>query len=261
MFKPTFLKTAVLLLATFLFGVQQSSAFGPKPPESEPPAESEPDEPVDNRDEIITFAVNLAILYGKENARYQRLLYALNINSAEDLYDFLDGSADGRNFGKIIARLAFTAALADDGAADALARMGIQNELELREFIENAQNGVDLDFILKLALSQAQIDSKYTRWLEAAGIDSIDDLSRMLNGDKEQTNMQSLLLFIGLHVLRSNPEYQKYAVYIEAALMTLGLTQGMDGSGRSGGSEDDIINLGAFNGMTVGETEEIQYLN
>ena len=41
-------------------------------------------------------------------------------------------------------------------------------------------------------------------------------------------------------------------------MITLGLTSGSDGSGDPGTPDDDIIDIGPFGGMTVGEVKAVR---
>ncbi len=257
------LKPIVLSFLLLCYGTQEAHAFGSKaPPATTPPSSggSNTGGGVDAGNTIIDLGLNFAIIYAKQDPRYSTILVALGINSAQDVRNFIQGNQNGTNFGNIISRLAFAAALRNNQGREILNRLGITNELQLREFI-NAQNGgFDFETLLSLALTQASSDSKYSRWLSAMGINDVQDIRNLLQGGKGG-NIQSLIVTVGLYLVSNNPKLEKYVPYIQAAMMTLGLTQGMDGTGMNGGSDDDIINLGAFNGMTVGETKAIQYLN
>jgi len=209
---------------------------------------------------LLDLGINFAIIYAKSDPRYSTVLTALGINNAQDVRNFLQGNQNGTNFGNIISRLAFAAALQNQQGRDILNNLGITNERQLRDFINRQQGGLQWETLLSLALSRANSDSKYTRWLEKAGIQDVQDIRNLLQGG-QQGNIMSLVVTIGLHIVRNDPKLSKYAPYIDMAMMTLGLYQGADGTGSNGGSDDDIINLGAFNGMTVGETKAVQYLN
>lgn len=251
-------KTLLLSALTIGFAAGPAHAFGPKAPKPEPTPE-EPAPPKDDNggDTLVRLGLTFAIIYAKSDSRYTTILSALGINGPDDLEAFLRGNSDGTNFRNIIARLAFQAALGNSDVKRVLSSLGIENEAQLREFIKNPRDAFDLNTILQIALTQAVGDSKYTVWLRAMGINDIQDMRDLLSGNGTGSNLQSLVVMIGLNIVRNDPDLQEYVVYIEAAMIALNLYQGADGTGESGGSEDDIINLGPYNGMTVGETRAV----
>ena len=224
---------------------------------SKPPSNSNPGNGSDQANQVIDLALALAIGYAKTDPRYAPILTALGINTPQDLRNFLKGGTDGSNFRNILARLAFLQGQSNPQVRDWLAKLGITNEQQLRDFLKNNGQGASFETILSLALAQAQSNPKYTTWLSRLGIRDVQDFRNLLRGT-QSGNLQSLILMVGLHYVESNPKYAQYAPMIRAALVALGLSQGDDGTGNDGSSDDDIIDLGVYKGMTVGEVKAVR---
>ncbi len=108
-----------------------------------------------------------------------------------------------------------------------------------------------------MALQQAMSNSKYATWLNALNIRDVQDFRNLLKGGSAG-NLRSLVLVVALNYVSSNSKYSEYVPYIQAAMAAFGLNIGMDGTGSGSTSDDDIINLGPYNGMTVGEVKAVR---
>jgi len=233
-----------------MFVAPDTHARGSKPPATP----TKPQPPKETGDALVKLGISFAMIYAKNDPRYAVILSSLGLNSPEDLQAFLDGNANGANFGNIISNLVFQAAVGNSEAGQILQKLGITDLKQLRAFINSKEGGFDYNRLLEIALERAGGSSKYTVWLKAMGINDIQDIRNLLNGSQQGGNLKSLVVVFALDYVKKNPKYEEYAVYIEAAMIALGLYQGADGTGQNGGSDDDIINLGPYNGMTVGET-------
>lgn len=208
---------------------------------------------------IIDLGLNLAITYAKMDPRYSTILSALGINTASDLKGFLNGNQNGSNARDILARLAFMQAQKSSSGRDALARLGITDERSLADFLASAGNGSNTDMLLNLALQQALSNPKYATWAQRLGINDAQDLKNLLKGSGSGGNLQNLVFTIGLSYIESNPKYEKYVPFVLAAMSVLGINPGGSiDTGNPDDSDDDIIDLGPFAGMTVGEVKAVQ---
>lgn len=223
-----------------------------KPKPSEPPKEET------STDALVKMGLNIGITYAKQNPKIARILSTLNINVADDITGFISGNQDGSNMRNILARLAYLELSKGSQYSDVLTRLGITSEADLRNFLSNSKGSVDYDFILRLALDQALGNSRYSVWLQFLDIRSIEDFKQLLTGGKEG-NLLEQTLRIALFIVKAHPQYGQYVVYIELAMAALGISPG-SGNGGDTGNDDDIINLGPFNGMTVGEARAVQSL-
>lgn len=243
------IRTLVFSLACALSAAGPTAhAFGSKKPASGDSSSSS--------NVVIDLGLNIAITYAKMDPKYNTILTALGINSAADVRGFLQGNKDGTNFRNIIAQLAFSKAQSDPKVKAAFSKLGITDITSLRNFIKNQSGSSGFEQVLNIALQQAISNPKYAVWLDRLNINDVQDLRNLLKGGKSG-NLQSLVLTIGLNYVASNPKFEKYQPLIQAAMMTLGLSQGSDGTGNVG-SDDDIIDLGSFAGMTVGETRLVR---
>lgn len=234
-----------------VFVAPQVNAMGSKP--TKPTNPQQP--PKETGDALVRLGISFAMVYAKNDKKYNTILNSLGLNSPEDLQAFLTGNSNGTNFGNIISNLVLQAAVSNSEASQILQSLGITDLKQLREFINAKGGGFDYNRLLEIALAQAGGSSKYTVWLRTIGIKDIQDIKNLLKGTKQGGNLKSLVVVFANDYVKKNPKYQEYAVYIEAAMIALGLYQGADGTGVNGGSDDDIINLGPYNGMTVGETK------
>ena len=139
-----------------------------------------------------------------------------------------------------------------------LNKLGIADEASLRNFLSKSNGTANFDSILQIALDSAASNSKYGTWLSKLNIHSVQDLKNLIKGNGTSGNLQSLVLFVAMQYVESNPKYAQYAPFIQTAMSLLGLNSGADGSGDPGTSDDDIIDLGPFNGMTVGEVKAVR---
>jgi hypothetical protein len=252
-------KNLVLSLALALpLSSGTAQAFGSKPP-ADSSSGSGSSSGGSSSNAIIDLGLNLAITYAKMDPRYSTILTALGINSAADLRAFLSGNRNGANARDIIARLGFMQAQKSSSGRDALARLGITDERSLSDFLANAGNGSSTDMLLNLALQQALSNPKYATWAQRLGIEDAQDLKNLLKGSGSGGNLQNLVFTIGLSYVQSNPKYEKYVPFVLAAMSVLGIsTGGSVDSGDPTDSGDDIIDLGPFAGMTVGEVKAVQ---
>jgi len=211
-----------------------------------------------NGSQIIDLALTLAIVYAKNDPRYAVVLNTLGINSAQDLRNLLKGNSDGSNITAIVSRLAFLEAQKKPEIAAMLAKLGVTDEASLRALLKDPGSQANIEVILGLALAQAKSNPKYGKWLEKFNIDDVQDLKVLFNTRGKSGNLQSLILFVAMKYVESNPKYAQYAPMIEAAMAMLGLTSGSDGSGDPNTPDDDIIDIGPFSSMTVGEVKAIR---
>jgi hypothetical protein len=208
---------------------------------------------------VIDVGLTLAITYAKMDPRYATILTALNINSAADLRALLKGNSDGTNFRNIVARLAFLQAQKSSSGREALARLGITDEASLRAFLASSGSGSNFDMLLDLALQQALSNPKYATWADRLGIEDVQDLRNLIKGTGKGGNLQSLIFTIGLSYVQNNPKYEKYVPLVLAAMSVLGLNpSGSIDTGDPDSSDDDIIDLGPYSGMTVGEVKAVR---
>jgi hypothetical protein len=196
--------------------------------------------------------INIGIVYAKQDPRYNAILTTLGINSAADVRALLAGNANGFNFQGIIARLAFLESSRNAPLRDVFLRLGITNESQLRAFLASGDRGIDFERILSAALLQAQSNSRYATWLNRLGIRDVQSLKNYLGGQGRQGNVIGLALTIALSFVESNPRYAQYVPLIRAALMSFGVVPASQ-VGDPTRSDDDIIDLGPYSGMTNGE--------
>lgn len=248
---------AVALSAGHL--AQSMGSSKPKPPVTQPSQPSQPTQP--SADALIDLGLSFAIVYAKNDKRYAPILTALNINTPQDLKSFLIGNENGTNLQGILARLVFLKAQSDPEVRQWMTSLGITDEKSLREFLKTAGTS-QMDFVFEAAYKYASSsNSKYTVWLQQLNIRSADDLRRLLQGRGDTlSNLRSLLLVVGLNYINNNPKYEKNRQYIEVAMVYFGVYAGSDGTGSGNTSDDDIINLGPYNGMTVGEVKAVRQI-
>ncbi len=250
-------KSAMLSMVLAAPMANVAHAMGSKAP-SNPAPKPTPTPPAQNADVIIDLGLNLAITYAKMDPRYATILAALGINNAQDFKDFINFNGDGTNFRNVIARLAFLQAQSDPKTKAALAQLGITDEASLRAFLASQSGTSAFDMVLGVALQQALSNPKYAVWTQRLGVKDIQDLKNLLKGNGQSGNLMNLVLVIGLAYVEANPKYAQYVPLIQAAMTTLGLGNGGVGVGVPDSSDDDIIDLGAFGGMTVGEVKAVR---
>jgi hypothetical protein len=179
-------------------------------------------------------------------------LTTLGIQSAADVRALISGNANGFNFQGIIARLVFLESGRSPEVRAVLSRLGITSESSLRAFLAQGNGGLDFELILQAALSQALSNSRYATWLSRLGIRDVQSIRNLLSGNGSSGNVIGLALTIALSFVESNPRYAEYVPLIRAALMSFGLVPAAQ-VGDPNRSDDDIIDLGPYSGMTNGE--------
>ncbi len=244
------------LLAPLSHEVYASGAKAPSNPPVNPG--TPPVTPPSDGEKFLDFALNLAIIYAKNEPRYAVLLNTLGINNSADLKNFLLGNANGTNFRNIAAHLIFQKAGKDPKVRAVLTQLGISDLQSLRNYLSTQGGSAGNQALLEIALQYAIGNSKYAIWLNRLNIKSVADFQKLLQGSGTGGNLQSLLVIVALNYVESNPKYSQYVPYIQAAMAMLGLTSGSDGSGDPRTPDDDIIDLGPFAGMTVGETKAVR---
>lgn len=232
--------------STFAMGSKNPSPT-PTPPATQP----------DNGSALIDLGINLAIAYAKTESRYVTVLAALGINDAASLKAFLQFNGNGINFRNIVAHLIYQRAQSNAKVKSILQGLGLNSELAVRNFLSNPSGGLNYQALLEAALAQALGNSKYATWLKALNIKSVQDIQNLLKGNGKSGNLMSIVVVFGLEYAQSREDLKKYVPIIQAVLATYGITPGLDGTNGEG-SDDDIIGLGAFQGMTVGETKAVQ---
>jgi hypothetical protein len=247
--------STLALALTVGFGTQ-AIAGGSRAPQSPTPPPANPSNPTpppnNGADTLIDLGINVGIVYAKQDPRYNAILTTLGINSAADVRALLAGNANGFNFQGIIARLAFLESSRNAQLRDVFARLGITNESQLRAFLGSGDRGLDFERILSAALLQAQGNSRYATWLSRLGIRDIQSIKNLLSGQGSQGNVIGLALTIALSYVESKPRYAQYVPLIRAALMSFGVVPASQ-VGDPTRSDDDIIDLGPYSGMTNGE--------
>lgn len=232
--------------ATFAMGSKNPTPT-PTPPASQP----------NNGSALIDLGINLAIAYAQTQPKYVQVLSALGITDAASLKSFLQFNGNGINFRNIVAHLVYQRAQSDAKVKSVLQSLGLNSELAVRNFLSNPSGGLNYQALLDAALAQAMANSKYATWLKALNIKSVQDIQNLLKGNGKSGNLMSIVMVFGLEYAQSQEKLKQYVPIIQAVLTTYGITPGQDGTGGVG-SDDDIIGLGAFQGMTVGETKAVQ---
>lgn len=234
--------------STFAMGSKNPSPT-PTPPATQPKP--------DNGSALIDLGINLAIAYAQTQPRYVQVLSALGITDAAALKSFLQFNGNGINFRNIVAHLIYQRAQSDAKVKSILQGLGLNSEVAVRNFLSNPSGGLNYQALLDAALAQAMANSKYATWLKALKIQNVQDIKNLLKGDGKSGNLMSIVMVFGLEYAQSKEKLKQYVPIIQAVLATYGITPGLDGTNGEG-SDDDIIGLGAFQGMTVGETKAVQ---
>ncbi len=192
---------------------------------------------------IQTLLLNAGLTYAKSDPRFAVVLTALGINNAQDLQNFLQGDSNGNNFKDIIVHAAFQYAQSNPKFSDWLSKVGVTDEPSLRAFL-NGKGSKYKDTIFQMALAYAKSNPKYAAWLDQLEISNISDITDILNGGLQGSNIQSLIL----SYLKSNPKYAQYA-------SILSLLLGQDALSSTNISD---MFLGAYDGLPVSEIKLIQ---
>lgn len=208
---------------------------------------------------IQNLVINAGLIYAKADPRVGVILSALNINSADDVKNFLNGDRNGQNFKDILAYLAFQYGQENPEFTQWFDTVGVENPEDLLRFI-NGDGGDIQTTIFQMALAYAENNPQYQEWLDRLEIYGIDDISMILNGDLDSSNLQDLLISIGTSYLGQNSQYSQYLGYLNIVLGLIG-----------GNNNDDVVSilpikedmpnnlfLGAFDGMSVSQIKAIK---
>lgn len=196
---------------------------------------------------IQSLVINAGLIYAKSDPRFAAILTVLGINNASDLQNFLAGDLSGSNFQDVIVHAAFQYAQQNPKYAEWFAKVGVVDEPSLRAFL-NGKGAKYEDFIFSLALKYAQNNSQYSEWLKQLGIEDISDISDIMNGGLEGSNLQDLLIGFGQSYLQSNPQYSQYSFILSLLL----------GDSTLSNLGSNNMFLGAYEGLPISELKIIQ---